>query len=105
MGRPLREPYGSGRLPAVFCYVEFEFELAFKTRRAKMNFQHVENLLIRFRGQDVNIKTMSGGVYEGKITDVTNDYVTLKVKAGDNETDQVIVMLHSIESILPQDST
>ena len=70
-----------------------------------MNFQHVENLLIRFRGQDVNIKTMSGGVYEGKITDVTNDYVTLKVKAGDNETDQVIVMLHGIESILPRDST
>ncbi|HKP35318.1 MAG TPA: DUF2642 domain-containing protein [Pyrinomonadaceae bacterium] len=70
-----------------------------------MNFQHVENLLIRFRGQDVNIKTMSGGVYEGKITDVTNDYVTLKVKTGETETDQVIVMLHSIESILPRDST
>ena len=40
-----------------------------------MNFQHVENLLIRFRGQAVDIKTMSGGVYEGTITDVTNDYV------------------------------
>ena len=70
-----------------------------------MNFQHVENLLIRFRGQDVNIKTMSGGVYEGKITDVTNDYVALKIKSGDDETDQVIVMLHSIESILPRNST
>jgi len=67
-----------------------------------MNYQHVENLLIRFRGQLVNIKTISGGVYEGVITDVTNDYVALKVKSGDSQSDQVIVLLHSIESVLPQ---
>ena len=67
-----------------------------------MNYQHVENLLIRFRGQLVNIKTVSGGVYEGIITDVTNDYVALKVKSGDRQSDQVIVLLHSIESVLPQ---
>ena len=67
-----------------------------------MNYQHVENLLIRFRGQLVNIKTVSGGVYEGLITDVTNDYVALKVKSGDGQSDQVIVLLHSIESVLPQ---
>ena len=67
-----------------------------------MNYQHVENLLIRFRGQLVNIKTVSGGVYEGVVTDVTNDYVALKVKSGDGQTDQVIVLLHSIESVLPQ---
>lgn len=67
-----------------------------------MNYQHVENLLIRFRGQLVNIKTVSGGVYEGVITDVTNDYVALKVKSGDGSSDQVIVLLHSIESVLPQ---
>ena len=67
-----------------------------------MNFQHVENLLIRFRGQDVTIKTNSGGIYEGNITDVTNDYVAIKVSAGTGEGDQVIVLLHSIESILPQ---
>jgi ferredoxin-fold anticodon binding domain-containing protein len=67
-----------------------------------MNYQHVENLLIRFRGQLVNIKTVSGGVYEGIITDVTNDYVALKVKSGDGQSDQVIVLLHSIESVLPQ---
>jgi ferredoxin-fold anticodon binding domain-containing protein len=67
-----------------------------------MNYQHVENLLIRFRGQLVNIKTISGGVYEGVITDVTNDYVALKVKSGDGQSDQVIVLLHSIESVLPQ---
>jgi ferredoxin-fold anticodon binding domain-containing protein len=67
-----------------------------------MNYQHVENLLIRFRGQLVNIKSVSGGVYEGVITDVTNDYVALKVKSADGQGDQVIVLLHSIESVLPQ---
>jgi hypothetical protein len=67
-----------------------------------MNYQHVENLLIRFRGQLVSIKTISGGVYEGNISDVTNDYVALKVKGADGESEQVIVLLHSVESILPQ---
>ncbi|MFS8084416.1 MAG: hypothetical protein ACMG6H_02215 [Acidobacteriota bacterium] len=67
-----------------------------------MNYQHIENLLIRFRGQSVNIKTVSGGVYEGTISDVTNDYVALKVKSNDGQGDQVIVLLHSIESVLPQ---
>jgi ferredoxin-fold anticodon binding domain-containing protein len=67
-----------------------------------MNYQHIENLLIRFRGQLVNIKTVSGGVYEGAISDVTNDYVALKIKSGNGEGEQVIVLLHSIESVLPQ---
>ena len=67
-----------------------------------MNFQHIENLLIRFRGQLVSLKTVSGGVYEGIVNDVTNDYVALKVKSADKEGDQVIVLLHSIESVLPQ---
>lgn len=69
---------------------------------SKMNFQHIENLLIRFRGQVVNIKTVSGGVYEGVVNDVTNDYVALRVKSADGEDDQVIVLLHSIESVSPQ---
>jgi len=67
-----------------------------------MNFQHIENLLIRFRGQLVNLKTVSGGVYEGIINDVTNDYVALRLKSAHGEGDQVIVLLHSIESVLPQ---
>jgi ferredoxin-fold anticodon binding domain-containing protein len=66
-----------------------------------MNYQHIENLLIRFRGQSITIKTTSGAVYEGTITDVTNDYVTLKTKQGSAEDDLVIVLLHSIESLLP----
>ncbi len=67
-----------------------------------MNYQHVENLLIRYRGQAVNIKSVSGGFYEGTISDVTNDYVSLKIKSTTGETDLVIVLLHAIESVLPQ---
>lgn len=70
-----------------------------------MNYQHVENLLIRFRGRAVDIKTISGGVYEGKVTDVTNDYVAIKLQSGDTEENEVIVLLHSIESILPRGNT
>jgi hypothetical protein len=67
-----------------------------------MNYQHIENLLIRFRGQSVTIKTASGGVYEGSIVDVTNDYVALKTKSGGDEDNLIIVLLHSIESVSPQ---
>ena len=67
-----------------------------------MNYQHIENLLIRFRGQMVTIKTASGSVYEGSISDVTNDYVALKTKSDAAQDDLVIVLLHSIESISPQ---
>ena len=67
-----------------------------------MNYQHVENLLIRYRGQAVNIKSVSGATYEGTINDVTNDYVTLKIANTSGATDLVIVLLHSIESIHPQ---
>jgi hypothetical protein len=67
-----------------------------------MNYQHIENLLIRFRGQAVAIKTTSGGAYGGIISDVTNDYVALKVKNEGHEDDLVIVLLHSIESVSPQ---
>ncbi len=67
-----------------------------------MNYQHIENLLIRFRGQSVNIKTVSGAVYEGSITDVTNDYVALKVRSAGGDDDQVVILLHSIESVMPR---
>ena len=67
-----------------------------------MNYQHVENLLIRYRGQAVNLKTVSGGLYEGTISDVTNDYVSLKLAGAGGESQLAIILLHSIESILPQ---
>ena len=69
-----------------------------------MNYQHIENLLIRYRGVAVSIKTISGGIYEGVITDVTNDYVALKTTDTNAESDLVIVLLHAIESVLPQRS-
>jgi ferredoxin-fold anticodon binding domain-containing protein len=67
-----------------------------------MNYQHIENLLIRFRGQSVTIKTASGGVYEGLIADVTNDYVALKTQNSGGEDNLIIVLLHSMESVSPQ---
>jgi len=67
-----------------------------------MNYQHIENLLIRYRGQAVNIKSVSGGTYEGTISDVTNDYVSLKITDGAGENDLLIVLLHAIESVLPK---
>ena len=69
-----------------------------------MSYQHIENLLIRYRGDAVNIKTISGGIYEGVISDVTNDYVALKTTGTIAEGDVVIVLLHAIESVLPQPS-
>ena len=69
-----------------------------------MNYQHIENLLIRYRADAVTIKTISGGIYEGVISDVTNDYVALKTTDTIAESDVVIVLLHAIESVLPQRS-
>jgi hypothetical protein len=69
-----------------------------------MNYQHVENLLIRYRGQTVDIKTISGGTYQGTITDVTNDYVAIKMPATGGGEQLLIVLLHAIESLLPQRS-
>lgn len=67
-----------------------------------MSYQHIENLLIRYRNQAVDIKTISGGVYEGTINDVTNDYVALKLRDAAGGEEVVFVLLHAIESILPQ---
>jgi hypothetical protein len=66
--------------------------------------QRVENLLRRYRGQPVNIKTCSGGIYEGEVADVTNDYVALKIAGGEDGQDTVFVVIHTIESVLPRGS-
>jgi hypothetical protein len=64
--------------------------------------QHIENLLRRYRGQRITIKTRSGGLYEGTVAEITNDYVALTIKrAEDDSHDQVFVLLHSIEAVLP----
>jgi 16S rRNA U1498 N3-methylase RsmE len=70
-----------------------------------MAMQHIENMLRRYRGQAISIKTMSGGLYEGTITEITNDYVALNVKGEEGAPEQVFVLLHSIESVLPRGTT
>ncbi len=67
-----------------------------------MNYHDVENLFRRYKGQFVDVKTISGGVYEGTVDEITNDFVSLKVKAEEDEPDKVFVLLHSIESVLPR---
>jgi hypothetical protein len=72
----------------------------------RRNMQDAENMLRRYKGQPVDVKTLSGGVYEGVITEVTNDYVALSLKGADEgDVDLVYVLLHSIESVLPRGST
>jgi 16S rRNA U1498 N3-methylase RsmE len=70
-----------------------------------MDMKHVENLLRRYKGQTVDIKTISGGFYEGTVAEITNDYVALIVKGEGGEQEQVFVMFHSIESVLPRGVT
>jgi ferredoxin-fold anticodon binding domain-containing protein len=67
-----------------------------------MGLQHIENMLRRYRGQVINVKTRSGGVYEGTVADITNDYVALAMKNDDESRDTVFVLLHSIEAVLPR---
>jgi ferredoxin-fold anticodon binding domain-containing protein len=67
-----------------------------------MGLQHIENMLRRYRGQVINVKTRSGGVYEGTVADITNDYVALAMKNEDESRDTVFVLLHSIEAVQPR---
>ncbi len=61
--------------------------------------QHAENLFRRFKGQVVTMKTISGGVYEGRVAEVTNDYVCL-IERKDTESAEVYVFLSSVESAM-----
>jgi ferredoxin-fold anticodon binding domain-containing protein len=70
-----------------------------------MDLQRVENLFRRYKGQAVSIKTLSGGVYEGIVSEINNDYVALITTGSDESRDQVFVLLHSIESVLPRNQT
>jgi hypothetical protein len=67
-----------------------------------MGMQQLENMLRRYKGQSIDIKTMSGGLYEGTIMEINNDYVALIVKSEDGSSEQVFVLLQSIESVLPR---
>ena len=60
--------------------------------------QHTENLLRRFKGQSISIKTVTGGVYEGRVIEVTNDYVCLSGKVN-GEGVEVFVFFNAVESL------
>jgi hypothetical protein len=60
--------------------------------------QHVENLFRRFKGEKVSVKTISGGIYEGRVVEVTNDYVCLSETSG-TETQPVFIFFGAIESM------
>jgi hypothetical protein len=45
---------------------------------------------------------MSGGLYEGRVVEITNDYVALMTANGDEGNDQVFVLLYSIEAVQPR---
>lgn len=64
-----------------------------------MERQHIENLFRRYKGQLVNLKSLSGGVYKGYVVEVTNDYVSLSDRdTGDNA--QTVVLYNAIESVV-----
>ena len=60
--------------------------------------QHMENLFRRFKGEIVDVKTVSGGIYSGRVVEVTNDYVCLIETAG-APGQQVFVSFQAIESM------
>ena len=64
-----------------------------------MERQHTENLLRRHKGKLVNIKTISGGVYRGWVSEITNDYVSLVDRDSDDDT-QTFVLFEAMESFV-----
>jgi hypothetical protein len=68
-----------------------------------MALQHAENLFRRYMGRVVTVKTMSGGVYEGRVAEVKNDFVEL-VETKDDKSDRVFLLFQAIESMMAVDS-
>ena len=64
-----------------------------------MERQHTENLLRRYKGQLLNIKSVSGGVYKGYVVEITNDYVSLSDRDTEDKT-QTFVLFSAIESVV-----
>ncbi|HYV12244.1 MAG TPA: hypothetical protein VE980_15200 [Pyrinomonadaceae bacterium] len=58
----------------------------------------MENLFRRFKGEVVDIKTISGGIYSGKVSEVTNDYIEL-VETTEPSGQRVFITFGSIESM------
>lgn len=68
-----------------------------------MERQHIENLFRRLKGEVIHIKCISGSTYEGKIVEVTNDYIC--VSETTDSLQQVYLLFNSIESMSVREST
>jgi hypothetical protein len=60
--------------------------------------QHIENLLRRYKGNLITVRSVSGTVYKGQVGEITNDYVLITDRQTDNET-ATFVLFDAIESI------
>jgi hypothetical protein len=63
-----------------------------------MALQHYDNLFRRYKGRVIVLKTLTGGTYEGSVSEITNDFVEL-LEAKDGETLRVFVFFQAIESV------
>lgn len=63
-----------------------------------MGSQHTENLFRRYKGEVITLKTVSGGVFQGRVTEITNDYVSL---VDQNEKTPTFVFFAAVESLVP----
>ncbi|HUE83441.1 MAG TPA: hypothetical protein VMM84_15105 [Pyrinomonadaceae bacterium] len=57
-----------------------------------------ETLFLRYKDQLVSIKTISGGIYEGRLLEITDDYVTL-IEDEKTEPARVFLFFNAIESM------
>ncbi|MEP6570436.1 MAG: hypothetical protein ABJC10_11745 [Acidobacteriota bacterium] len=64
-----------------------------------MERQHTENLLRRYKGKLVTVRSVSGNVYSGQVGEITNDYVLLTDRQTENGA-QTFVIFEAIESIV-----
>lgn len=60
--------------------------------------QHIENLFRRFKGEVVDVKTISGGIYSGRIAEITNDYVCL-METNIAPDQRVFLLFTAVESM------
>lgn len=58
----------------------------------------MENLFRRFKGEVVDVKTVSGGIYSGRIIEITNDYICITETSG-TPGQQVFLFFTAIESM------
>ena len=65
--------------------------------------QHIENLFRRFKGEVVDIKTISGGIYSGRISEITNDFIEL-IETSGTAGQRVFITFISIESMAVSDT-